>query len=157
MDQFSNFIFRLVKFSLLFYILFLIFSNFGTFLLIVVGFFLAIYLFISSKIRQIKKQGGAQNGFHFKFNANDFQNFQNARGHQGYDFGQGGFGQASIGEIQEAKVFFGFDEMPTEQELKKKYRELAKKYHPDINGGDDADMQKLNHFRDVLLKSISKD
>jgi len=117
---------------------------------------LAIYLFVRHKISQIKKHGGANN-FHFKFNAHDFKNFQDARGHQGYDFGQGGFGQASISEIQEAKVFFGFENLPTEQELKKKYRELAKKYHPDINGGDDADMQKLNHCRDILAKSISKD
>jgi len=156
MDQLSYFIFRIIKFGLIFYILFLIFSNFGTFLLVVAGFFLAMYLFIYSKIRKIKKQNGGQH-FHFKFNARDFQNFQNASGHQGYDFGQGGYGQASISEIQEAKVFFGFENLPTEQELKKKYRELAKKYHPDINGGDDADMQKLNHFRDVLTKSISKD
>ena len=154
MDQFSYFIFRLVKFALLFYILFLIFSNFGTFLLIIVGFMLAIYLFVYSKIKQLKKHG-AQNRFHFKFNAHDFKNFQDARGHQGYDFGQGGFGAASITEIQEAKSFFGFNDLPTEQELKKKYRELAKKYHPDINGGDDEEMQKLNHYRDVLLKSIS--
>ena len=159
MDQLSYLIFRVIKFALIFYILFLIFSNFGTFLLVVAGFFLAIYLFVYSKIRQLKKQGGATgaNGFHFKFNAKDFQNFQNAGGHQGYDFGQGGFSSPSISEVQEAKVFFGFESMPNEQELKKKYRELAKKYHPDINGGDDADMQKLNHYRDVLTNSISKD
>ena len=154
MDQLSYLIFRVIKFGLLFYILFLIFSNFGTFLLIVAGFFLAIYLFIYSKIQQIKKRGGANNNFHFKFNANDFKRYQDANGHQGFDFGQGGFGQASISEIQEAKVFFGFEDLPTEQELKKKYRELAKKYHPDINGGDDDQMQKLNHYKDVLSKSI---
>ena len=156
MDQLSYFIFRVIKLGLLFYILFLIFTNLGTFLLIVAGIFLAFYFFIYSKIQKMKKQGGS-NGFHFKFNARDFQNFQNARGHQGYDFGQGAHGASSISEIQDAKNFFGFKDLPTEQELKKKYRELAKKYHPDINGGDDVQMQKLNHYRDVLSKSISKD
>jgi hypothetical protein len=156
MDQLSYFIFRLIKFGLIFYILFLIFSNPGTFVLIIAAIFLLLYFFINSKIKKMKKQSGT-NGFHFKFNARDFQNFQNASGHQGYDFGQGGFSAPSISEVQEAKVFFGFETIPTEQELKKKYRELAKKYHPDINGGDDADMQKLNHYRDILTKSISKD
>lgn len=155
MDQLSYFLFRVIKFALLFYILFLIFTNFGTFLLVIAGFAVAIYLFVYSKIRQIKKHG-ANNSFHFKFNAEDFRNFQNAQGQGGYDFNQGGFGHAHLSEVQDAKDFFGFTDTPTEQELKKKYRELAKKYHPDINGGEDVMMQKLNHYRDILVKSVKK-
>ncbi|RDX34150.1 J domain-containing protein [Arcobacter sp. HD9-500m-PIT-SAG03] len=155
MNQLSYFIFRILKFAIIFYILFLVFTNLGTVLLVLAGIFLALYFLIYSKVKEIKKRHGGANNFHFKFNARDFQDFQNSRGHQGYDFGQGG--QSSISEIQEAKVFFGFENLPTEQELKKKYRELAKKYHPDINGGDDANMQKLNHYRDVLVKSMTKD
>lgn len=156
MDQLSYFLFRIIKLGLLFYILFLIFSNFGTFLLIVAGFMLAIYLFVYSKIKKIKKQAGGHN-FHFKFTAEDLRNFQNAQRQGGFGqggFHQGGFAQSSLSEVQEAKDFFGFTQMPTELELKKKYRELAKKYHPDINDSDDTMMQKLNHYREVLSKSI---
>jgi len=153
MDQISYLLFRVIKFALLFYILFLIFSNFGTFLLVVVGFVVAIYLFVYNKIRQIKKQAG-HNNFHFKFNAGDFRQYQQAHGQSGFNFNQDGFGHAHLSEVQDAKDFFGFTDSPTEQELKKKYRELAKKYHPDINGGDDVMMQKLNHYRDILVKSV---
>lgn len=104
-------------------------------------------------MKQIRNRAG-HNSFHFKFNAEDFRNFQNAHGQSGFDFRQAGSHQAHLSEIQDAKDFFGFTHSPTELELKKKYRELAKKYHPDINGGEDAMMQKLNHYRDILLKSI---
>lgn len=157
MDQLSYFLFRIIKFGLLFYILFLIFTNFGTFLLIVIGFILAIYFFIYSKIKKIKKQAGGHS-FNFKFTEEDLRNFQNAHRQGGFNqgsFHQGGFGgHSSLSEVQDAKDFFGFTQMPTEMELKKKYRELAKKYHPDINDSDDTMMQKLNHYKDVLSKSI---
>jgi len=154
MDQLSYFIFRMIKFALIFFILYLIFTNLGAFLLIIAGIFLALYFLIYSKVKEIKKRQGGQGSFHFKFNEQDFRNFQNARGQQGFNFNQGGYAHPNMSEMQDAKNFMGFDSLPTEQELKKKYRELAKKYHPDINGGDDADMQKLNHYRDVLLQNI---
>jgi len=153
MDQISYLLFRVIKLALLFYILFLVFTNFGTFLLVVVGFMVAIYLFVYNKIRQIKKQAG-QGNFHFKFNANDFRKYQQSNGQGNFNFNHDAFGHAHLSEVQDAKDFFGFIESPTELVLKKKYRELAKKYHPDINGGDDAMMQKLNHYRDILVKSI---
>ena len=42
----------------------------------------------------------------------------------------------------------------TEKEIKKRYKELAKKYHPDINNGDDEKMKELNHYRDILMKTV---
>lgn len=38
--------------------------------------------------------------------------------------------------------------------LKKRYRELAKKYHPDRPGGSAAKMQAVNHANDVLSSEI---
>ena len=57
-------------------------------------------------------------------------------------------------EVQKAKDFFGFTQTPTKEEIKKRYKELARKYHPDINNGDDVKMKELNHFRDVLMKTV---
>ena len=53
-----------------------------------------------------------------------------------------------------AKDFFGFTTTPTKEEIKKRYKELAKIYHPDINNGDDVKMKELNHYRDVLMKTV---
>lgn len=38
-------------------------------------------------------------------------------------------------------------------ELKKEYRELAKKHHPDM-GGNDADMASINNEYDMLAKTL---
>ena len=40
-------------------------------------------------------------------------------------------------KYKKQKIFFGFTSSPTKEEIKKRYKELAKKYHPDINNGDD--------------------
>ena len=143
---------KTIKFAFIFYILFIIFSNFGTFLLIVAGFFLAIYLFIYSKVQAFKNKYGEQNNFHFKFEEGSFHDFKNQYQHnRQYEFNRGGINNPYI---KEAKDFFGFESIPTKEELKKRYRQLAKKYHPDINAGDDTNMQKLNHYRDILSKVV---
>ena len=41
-----------------------------------------------------------------------------------------------------------------EKEIKPAYKELSKKYHPDINNGDDVKMKELNHYRDILMKTV---
>lgn len=38
----------------------------------------------------------------------------------------------------------GFDKKPSEEELKSKYRELVKKYHPDKTGGDSEMFESIN-------------
>ena len=38
--------------------------------------------------------------------------------------------------------FLGFNSMPSEAELKHKYRELAKQHHPD-KGGDPKEFEKI--------------
>lgn len=161
MNNIDYFFSKLFKFSILFFILYLIFTNFGTFLIIVSVLIILIYFFVYKKIKKIKEQAKTQGyEFHFdgrnfktgssqgfKFNYEDFQNFQN-----------GNFqGRSSLSELEDAKKFFGFVGEPTKEEIKKKYKELAKKYHPDINNlDDDSMMQKLNHYKDILLKYYDK-
>ena len=43
----------------------------------------------------------------------------------------------------------------SKDEIKKRYKELAHKYHPDINNGEDTKMKELNHYRDILMKTVS--
>lgn len=147
MTSFSLLLRSIIRLSITFFILYLIFTNFGTFLLIV-GSVLLIGAYLISKLAKKLKSGGA----HFKFNQQDFKSHGNFNFN---DFNQqnfnGGFNQ-QMGEVSKAKEFFGFTSDPTKDEIKKKYKELARKYHPDINDHDDTMMKDLNHYKDVLMK-----
>lgn len=139
---------RIVRLSILFFILYLIFTNFGTFLMILGVILILGFFFIYNLKKKMKK-----NGFNFQFkqganfNQNDFRNFNNSNFN--------GFNNAPrFDEVQKAKEFFGFTHSPTKEEIKKKYKELARKYHPDINDNDDTMMKDLNHYRDVLIKTV---
>ena len=39
---------------------------------------------------------------------------------------------------------------------KERFKELAKIYHPDLNGGDEEKMKKLNEYRDILMQAYGK-
>ncbi len=151
----------LIKWAIFFGILYLIFTNFGTFLiilftLIALGYF-AFYQF-KKKLQQT--QGST---FKFTFNGQEFSN----HGNSDFNFNEfherfrnsnfnGNFNtNAPYSELQSAKEFFGFTHEPTRDEIKKRYKELAKKYHPDINDQDDTLMQQLNHYKDILLKAYT--
>lgn len=54
----------------------------------------------------------------------------------------------------EALKLFGFTNNFTKEELKKRYLELSKKYHPDLNG-DEEMMKKVNNAYEVLKKGGS--
>lgn len=144
---------RLVRLAILFFILYLIFTNFGTFM-IIVGIFFLIIGFI---VYKFKKKMRANN-FSFRFDSSQFQNGQNFDFKDFRNFNNSGFqGFANaprFDEVQKAKDFFGFTSSPTKEEIKKRYKELAKKYHPDINNGDDEKMKELNHYRDILMKTV---
>ena len=49
----------------------------------------------------------------------------------------------------EALMLFGFTDNFTKKELKKRYLELSKKYHPDLNG-DEETMKKINSAYEAL-------
>lgn len=142
---------RLIRLSILFFILYLIFTNFGTFLMIIGLIFIIGFIIIYNLKKKIRA-----NGFNFQFNGREFkqgQNFNDFRNFNSNDFNN--FANAPrFDEVQKAKEFFGFTHSPTKEEIKKKYKELARKYHPDINQGDDAQMKELNHYRDVLIKTV---
>ena len=139
---------RIVRLSILFFILYLIFTNFGTFLMIVGIILILGFIFIYNLKKKMKTSGFS---YQFKqganFNSGDFRNFNNSNFN--------GFNNAPrFDEVQKAKEFFGFTHSPTKEEIKKKYKELARKYHPDINDNDDSMMKDLNHYKDVLMKSV---
>ena len=144
---------RLVRLSILFFILYLIFTNFGTFLMILGGFFLVVAFLVYNFKKKMKA-----NSYSFKFDSSSFQNGQNFNFNDFRNFNQSdfqGFANAPrFDEVSKAKEFFGFTSSPTKEEIKKRYKELAKKYHPDINDGNDEKMKELNHYRDILMKTV---
>ncbi len=144
---------RIIRLSILFFILYLIFTNFGTFLMII-GIIFVIIVFL---VYNFKKKMRT-NSYNFKFDSSHFQNGQSFNFNEFRNFNQSdfqGFANAPrFDEVAKAKEFFGFTHSPTKEEIKKRYKELARKYHPDINNGDDVKMKELNHYRDVLIKTV---
>lgn len=53
-------------------------------------------------------------------------------------------------EISNALAFFDITDEPTQKNIQKKYYQLAKKYHPDKNNGNDNNMRLLNKSYQVL-------
>ena len=117
------------------------------------GFFLVVAFLVYNFKKKMKA-----NSYSFKFDSTHFQNGQNFNFNDFRNFNQSdfqGFANAPrFDEISKAKEFFGFTSTPTKEEIKKRYKELAKKYHPDINNGDDEKMKELNHYRDILMKTV---
>ncbi len=151
---------NLIKWGIFFGILYLIFTNFGIFLIILFILITLSYYIIYKFKKKIKEASGA-NGFRFTFNSQDFSNMGSTHGNFDFkdfeeQFRKRNFqhGAASFSEVNKAKKFFGFINNPTKDEIKKRYKELAKKYHPDISNNGDELMQELNHYKDVLLQAF---
>src|SRR3989338_7988296 len=47
-------------------------------------------------------------------------------------------------------IFLGISQSATREEIDKAYRELARKLHPDVNGGDSKPFQSLQHIVEIL-------
>ncbi|GHO50687.1 J domain-containing protein [Ktedonospora formicarum] len=62
--------------------------------------------------------------------------------------------QVSRAGIENALHFFGLDHTATQEDLKRQYRQLAKRYHPDM-GGDEAKFKTLQYAH-TLLKTYIK-
>src|SRR5574344_1528405 len=41
-------------------------------------------------------------------------------------------------------------------DFKKRFKDLAKIYHPDLNGRDEEKMKKLNEYRDLLMQAYGQ-
>ncbi|GHO77887.1 hypothetical protein KSD_56580 [Ktedonobacter sp. SOSP1-85] len=62
--------------------------------------------------------------------------------------------QVSRAGIDNALRFFGLDHTATQEDLKRQYRQLVKRYHPDT-GGDEAKFKTLQYAH-TLLKTYMK-
>jgi DnaJ-domain-containing protein 1 len=58
----------------------------------------------------------------------------------------------SLVERQQALAVLGLPPDATHQQIKRRYRELAKKYHPD-RGGDQKEMRRIIAAYQLLIKS----
>jgi len=61
--------------------------------------------------------------------------------------------KSPVETIEEALDILELPKFITREDLKRQYRFLAKKYHPDI-GGDAAKMELLNYAYKLLMKYI---
>ena len=68
---------------------------------------------------------------------------------------------ADFTDIDEARKTLGLSEAATMKEMKKAYREMAKRYHPDKHGeaagGDNEEMMKKLNWAYKMLMDYCKD
>ncbi|MDD5406845.1 MAG: J domain-containing protein [Sulfurovaceae bacterium] len=60
----------------------------------------------------------------------------------------------SYGEIQQALDILGLPTFITKEDVKKRYRHVAKSVHPDKEGGSDEAMEKINSAYAILIEYI---
>ena len=57
---------------------------------------------------------------------------------------------SEVEEIEEALEILGLPKMVTAEEVKHRYRELAKRYHPDRPGGEAERMERIQRAYELL-------
>ena len=62
--------------------------------------------------------------------------------------------QEEVNNITKALELLELPPFITKQDIKDRYRELAKKYHPDINKSDDYKMNQINLAYNILMEYI---
>lgn len=140
---------QIINLAITIFILYLIFTNFGTFLMIIGGIILFLIFALYFLRRAFLKNASK---FQYQYQNFEFKNFNQNFNNSGF---QGGFYNQSS-KLQEAKEFFGFSQTPSKEDIKKRYKELAKVYHPDLNGGDEEKMKKLNEYKDILMQAYAE-
>ncbi len=87
--------------------------------------------------------------------AEDFRDEQSRR-RQAFSSGSGRAGATvKTAKDIEALRYFGFSDFPAQDELRKKYLELAKKYHPDSGTGHEEKFKTLSRVYEHLLQRCS--
>ena len=66
----------------------------------------------------------------------------------------GGSGKIIMAPDADALKFMGFDEFPTVDSLRQRYLVLAKRYHPDLNGGDGGAFKRLSGAYSHLMNRL---
>ncbi|QKF73542.1 DnaJ domain-containing protein [Aliarcobacter faecis] len=140
---------QIINLAITILILYLIFTNFGTFLMIIGGIIL-FFAILTYFIRKSFLKNASR--FQYKYQSFDFNNFN--QNFNNSDFKGNFYNQTS--KLEEAKEFFGFSFTPSKDDIKKRYKELARVYHPDLNGGDEEKMKKLNEYRDILMQAYAQ-
>jgi len=56
-----------------------------------------------------------------------------------------------IKDIKQALEFMNIPPLSSIKDIKRQYKKLSKKYHPDIKG-DNESMEKLNHSYEILVE-----
>lgn len=57
----------------------------------------------------------------------------------------------SSAQLEEALKFMEFSTLPSREDLRKRYRNLARQYHPDFEGGSEEKFKSLNQYYRTLL------
>lgn len=60
----------------------------------------------------------------------------------------------NYGELLKAQKMLGLGERASLQEIKERYRELARQHHPDAGGEESEAMQKINAAYAMLLSYV---
>lgn len=57
-------------------------------------------------------------------------------------------------ELTQALEFFSFNDLPSKIELKKRYKQLCIKFHPDKAKGNADKMKLLNQYKEIIEKYL---
>ena len=58
--------------------------------------------------------------------------------------------RAAAMPLKDALDHFGLDAVPSKKELQNIYRDLSRKHHPDVTGGNEQRMSEINSAHDTL-------
>lgn len=93
------------------------------------------------------KDSGAPRGFRASDGAQEMRDeFRRRRQSRGFVSHSRG--------MREALTYMGFEEMPTAEILRKRYLTLARKFHPDCEGGSDDAFKNLSKAYDLIADRV---